>query len=163
MGKVLFISQRDYGQHNIDNAVLRAFNHFGGVENFIKHGENVLLKVNLVAGHDITRRVTTDPSIVRAVAKLVLSVGAKPFIADSPGIDNFKSAAKKAGFLDIADELGIECKELTEPVTLPVSKDSDFHKIQVSRDVINHGSQKFIRLHTWKAQSRLALQRWSQS
>ncbi|MBQ9596221.1 MAG: hypothetical protein IJR35_10225, partial [Synergistaceae bacterium] len=64
MSKVLFINQKDYTQHEIDNAILRAFNHFGGVNNFVKPGERVLLKVNLVSGHDIARRVTTDPSIV---------------------------------------------------------------------------------------------------
>ena len=155
MSKVLFISQRDYEQDKIDSAVLRAFNHFGGIESFIKSGERVLLKVNLVAGHDITRRVTTDPSIVRAAAKLVLSQGATPFIADSPGIDNFKSAAKKAGFLDVANELGIECKELIEPVTLPVSRDSDFHKIQVSKDVID--SDKIINLPKLKTHGQMLL------
>ena len=155
MSKVLFINQKDYTQQEIDSAVLRAFNHFGGVNNFIKSGERVLLKVNLVSGHDIARRVTTDPSIVRAVAKLILSAGATPFIADSPGIDNFKSAAKKAGFLDIANELGIECRELTEPANLPVSEDSDFHKIQVSKDVIN--ADKIINLPKLKTHGQMLL------
>ena len=111
--------------------------------------------MNLVSGHDIARRVTTDPSIVRAVAKLILSAGATPFIADSPGIDNFKSAAKKAGFIDIANELGIECRELTEPVNLPVSDDSDFHKIQVSKDVIE--SDKIINLPKLKTHGQMLL------
>ena len=155
MSKVLFINQKDYTQQEIDSAVLRAFNHFGGVNNFVKSGERVLLKVNLVSGHDIARRVTTDPSIVRAVAKLILSAGATPFIADSPGIDNFKSAAKKAGFIDIANELGIECRELTEPVNLPVSDDSDFHKIQVSKDVIE--SDKIINLPKLKTHGQMLL------
>ena len=155
MSKVLFINQKDYTQQEIDSAVLRAFNHFGGVDNFVKSGERVLLKVNLVSGHDIARRVTTDPSIVRAVAKLILSAGATPFIADSPGIDNFKSAAKKAGFIDIANELGIECRELTEPVNLPVSDDSVFHKIQVSKDVIE--SDKIINLPKLKTHGQMLL------
>ena len=72
MGKVLFISQKNYEQSEIDAAILRAFENFGGVRNFISKGDKVLLKVNLVSGHDVKRRVTTDPSIVRAVAKLVI-------------------------------------------------------------------------------------------
>ena len=95
MGKVFIVSQRTYSQPEIDSAVKRVFDHFGGIGAFVKKGERVLLKVNLVSGHDITRRVTTDPAIVRAVATLVLEAGGVPFIADSPGIDSFAHAAKK--------------------------------------------------------------------
>lgn len=140
MGKVLFIRQENYNQPEIDSAVLRAFNHFGGVSHFVSKGDRVLLKVNLVSGHDVARRVTTDPSIVRAVAKLVLDAGGVPFIADSPGIDSFKHSAEKAGFMAVAHELGIECRELTDPVDLPSHEGADFRRIQVSRQVIEADS-----------------------
>ncbi len=152
MRKVLFISQNNYRQNEIDSAVKRAFEHF---EMKFKPGEKILLKVNLVAGHDIERRVTTDPSIVRAAAKIILEQGAKPFIADSPGIDNFKNAAEKAGFLSVAQELGIECHELTEPVDLPVEKDADFKKIQVSRFVLE--ADKIINLAKLKTHGQMYL------
>lgn len=133
MSKVYFVRQGNYNQPEIDEAVRKSFAYFGGIERFISRGDKVLLKVNLVSGHDVTRRVTTDPSIVRSVAKSVLEAGAVPFIADSPGIDNFHKAAEKAGFIRVADELGIECKELTDPVDLPISDDAEYKKIQVSR------------------------------
>ena len=136
MGKVFFVKQNSYAQAEIDSAVKRVFDHFGGISHFVKSGMRVLLKVNLVSGHDIERRVTTDPSIVRAVSKLVLEAGAAPFIADSPGIDNFNRAAEKAGFIQVAQELGIECRELTDPVDLPASENASFKHIQVSRQVL---------------------------
>jgi len=152
MGKVLFISQNNYNQDEIDLAVTRAFNHFGIKFNT---GEKVLLKVNLVAGHEISRRVTTDPSIVRAAAKKVLEAGAVPLIADSPGIDNFKAAAEKAGFMQISRELGIECHELTDPVDLPVSPDANFKKIQVSKYVLE--ADKIISLAKLKTHGQMYL------
>ena len=155
MGKVLFIRQQNYNQSEIDSAVLRAFNHFGGITHFVSKGDKVLLKVNLVSGHDITRRVTTDPSIVRAVARLVLEAGGTPFIADSPGIDSFKSAAEKAGFMAVARELGIECQELTDPVDLPASEGADFKRIQVSRQVIE--ADKIISLAKLKTHGQMYL------
>ena len=136
MGKVFFARQQDYEQSGIDSAVRRVFDHFGGISEFVKKGERVLLKVNLVSGHDITRRVTTDPAVVRSVAKLVIEAGGVPFIADSPGIDNFRKAAEKAGFVGVAEELGIECRELTDPVDLPAGDGADFKRIQVSRQVL---------------------------
>lgn len=152
MGKVFFISQSNYNQDEIDNAVNRAFNHFGISFN---NGEKVLLKVNLVAGHEISRRVSTDPSIVRAAAKIILEHGAVPFIADSTGIDNFKNAAEKAGFMQIARELNIECKELTDPVDLPVREDADFKKIQVSKFVLE--ADKIINLAKLKTHGQMYL------
>ena len=155
MGKVLLIRQKNYNQNEIDSAILRAFNHFGGVEKFISKGDRVLLKVNLVSGHDIKRRVTTDPSIVRSVAKIIIDSGATPFIADSPGIDSFKSAAEKAGFFDVARELGIECRELTDPVDLPAHEGADFRHIQVSRQVIE--ADKVINLAKMKTHGQMYL------
>ena len=155
MGKVLFISQKNYEQSEIDAAILRAFEHFGGVHKFVSKGDKVLLKVNLVSGHDVERRVTTDPSIVRAAAKLVIEAGATPFIADSPGIDSFKGAAEKAGFMNIARELGIECHELTDPVDLPVNENADFRRIQVSKYVLE--SDKVINLAKLKTHGQMYL------
>ncbi len=152
MGKVLLISQNNYNQNEIDNAVKRAFNHFRISFN---RGEKVLLKVNLVAGHEVNRRVTTDPSIVRAAAKIILEQGAIPFIADSPGIDNFKNAAEKAGFMSVARELNIECRELIDPVDIQVKDDADFHKIQVSRYVLE--ADKIINLAKLKTHGQMYL------
>jgi uncharacterized protein (DUF362 family)/Pyruvate/2-oxoacid:ferredoxin oxidoreductase delta subunit len=94
------------------------------------------LKVNLVAGHETARRATTDPSLVRAVARFVLEAGGHPVIADSPGIDNFQKAAEKAGLADVGRELGVPCVELKDSVPLPAAPDASFRKIQVSRQVL---------------------------
>ena len=155
MGRILFIRQENYSQPEINEAVRRAFDHFGGINHFITKGDRVLLKVNLVSGHEVKRRVTTDPAIVRAVATLVLEAGGTPFIADSPGIDSFKGAAEKAGFMEIARELGIECIELTELVDLPAHDGADFRHIQVSRYVLE--ADKVINLPKLKTHGQMYL------
>ncbi len=115
-----------------------------------------MLKINLVSGHPIEKRVTTDPNVVKAVAEILLKHGAKPFMADSPGIDNFNNAAKKAGFKQIADELNIPCIELTDPVALPIKfKESGFKNIQVSRHVIE--ADKIISLPKLKTHGQMLL------
>ena len=155
MSKVFITRQSNYSQQEIDAAVKRVFDHFGGISHFVSKGERVLLKVNLVSGHDIERRVTTDPAIVRAVAELVLGAGGVPFIADSPGIDSFAKAAEKAGFTHIAQELGIECRELTDPIDLPVSDSAEFKHIQVSRQVLE--ADKVISLAKLKTHGQMYL------
>jgi uncharacterized protein (DUF362 family)/ferredoxin len=131
--KVLLLKRSGYGQAGIDSAVEEVFDFFGGVGQFVAPGARVLLKVNLVAGHEVERRVTTDPSVVRAVGRLVLRAGGRPVIGDSPGIDNFQRAAEKAGLADVGRELGIPCTELTDPVPLPTLPGASFHKIEVAR------------------------------
>ena len=155
MEKIFFVRQENYNQPEITEAVKRVFAHFGGIEQFIKKGDRVLLKVNLVAGHDISRRVTTDPTIVRTVASLVLEQGATPFIADSPGIDNFNRAAERAGFIQVARDLGIECHELTDPVELPHDETADYHRISVSKYVLE--ADKIINLAKLKTHGQMYL------
>ena len=155
MGKVFFARQDSYEQPEIDSAVKRVFDHFGGISEFVKAGERVLLKVNLVSGRDIEHRVTTDPSIVRTVARMVLDAGGVPFIADSPGIDSFQRAAEKAGFVQVAEELGIECRELTDPVELPHDDKAQFHRISVSKYVLE--ADKVISLAKLKTHGQMYL------
>lgn len=132
-GRLLMIRQDNYEQGAVDRAVQRAFDAFGGAGKFMRRGDKVVLKVNLVAGYSPERRVTTDPAVVRAAARAVLDCGARPVIADSPGIDRFASAAEKAGFIDIARELGIECAELTDPVPLEPAEGAVFRRIEAAR------------------------------
>ena len=129
--RILLLRREEYNLPAIAAAVHQIFQFFGGGERFITPGDKVLLKVNLVAGHKPERRVTTDPSIVEAVARLVMDYGGRPVVADSPGIDSFTRAAERAGFMDVARRLGIPCVELDDPVPLPPGE--SFHKIEVSR------------------------------
>ena len=152
MARVVFISQKNYNQPEIDSAVQRAFQEFGIV---INSGEKVLLKVNLVAGHGVSLRVSTDPAVVRSVAKYVLDSGGVPLIADSPGIDSFTHAAEKAGLMGVARELGVECHELTDPVDLPAGDGADFRKIQVGRYVLE--ADKIINLPKLKTHGQMYL------
>ncbi|MBQ7594243.1 MAG: DUF362 domain-containing protein [Synergistaceae bacterium] len=155
MGRIFFTRQNTYNQTEIDEAVAKSFDHFGGIQSFINRGDKVLLKVNLVSGHPVFHRVTTDPSIVRAVAKLVLDAGGIPLIADSPGIDNFTHAAEKAGFVQVAREFNIECHELTDPVDLPVNENASYKKIQVSKYVLE--ADKIINLPKLKTHGQMYL------
>ncbi|MCR5347395.1 MAG: DUF362 domain-containing protein [Fretibacterium sp.] len=131
MSRVLLIRQTDYEPSGIDSAIGRAFEFFGGGKHFVAPGDKVLLKVNLVAGHKPERRVTTDPSVVESVARLILDCGGHPVIGDSPGIDSFSRAAERAGLMDVARRLGIPCAELDDPVALPPGE--SFHKIEAAR------------------------------
>ena len=155
--KIFFARNNSYLNYDeVYKTVKRVFDFYGGVENLIKPGEKVLLKINLVSGHPIEKRVTTDPAVVKAVAQIVLEAGGKPFLADSPGIDNFNNAARKAGFMQVAEELNIPCHELTDPVPLPIKyENSGFKNIQVSKYVVE--ADKIISLPKLKTHGQMLL------
>ena len=49
---------------------------FGGMGQFVKQNEKVLLKVNLLSAKEPEKAVTTHPELVRAVAKASKKAGA---------------------------------------------------------------------------------------
>ena len=84
----------------------------GGIEAFVKAGDRVLLKPNLLTGARPTKECLTRPEIVYCVAKLVQSVGGKPFIGDSPAFGSARGVAKTNGLLELAKKAAIPIKDL---------------------------------------------------
>jgi uncharacterized protein (DUF362 family)/Pyruvate/2-oxoacid:ferredoxin oxidoreductase delta subunit len=96
----------------------------------------VLLKPNLLGAHEVEKRVTTDPSVVRAVAKLVLDCRGRPIISDSPSLVSFKRAAAKSGLIGVAKELGIEAMPFSEPVTVKTPQPSVHRSLEIAREAV---------------------------
>jgi uncharacterized protein (DUF362 family)/Pyruvate/2-oxoacid:ferredoxin oxidoreductase delta subunit len=76
---------QDYLLDNVRGAVKNSFDSLGGLGKFVKTGDKVLIKPNLLSAKDPSRAITTHPSVVQAVAEQVSALGAKPYIGDSPG------------------------------------------------------------------------------
>ena len=155
MAKVFTVKQDNYDQACVNSAINRIFSHFGGIEHYVKKGDTVLLKANMLSANEIEKRVTTDPSVVRAVAVEVINAGGKPIICDSPGLDKFSNVAKKSGLAAVAEDLKIPCEELTSPVELPSSNLSVFRKIEVSKKVID--ADVIINLPKMKTHGQMVL------
>lgn len=83
MTKISLLKCTDYNLAN--SAVKEAVNLLGGISAFVKPGEKILIKPNLLSIKSPDKAVTTHPEIVRAVIQLVKSAGAVPFVGDSPG------------------------------------------------------------------------------
>jgi uncharacterized protein (DUF362 family)/ferredoxin len=88
-------------------AVRRGVDLLGGVGRFVRSGERILLKPNLLVPRASDDAVTTHPSVFRAVAELLAEAGAILSYGDSPGFGGASIAARRAGLAGIADELDI--------------------------------------------------------
>lgn len=105
---VSIISCTEYKNDLVEIAVRELLEPLGGMGAFINTRERVLIKPNLLSDSKPEKNVTTHPSVVRAVVKLIKEAGATPVIGDDPGLSNFTKAAKAAGIEAVALETGTE-------------------------------------------------------
>ncbi len=131
MNQVCILKCDHYEESQIEQQIEALFDHFGGIEQFVKPGDKVLLKPNLIARKSPDTMAVTHPMVVKAVAKLVLSAGGVVTIADSPG------GIYKESYLDrIYEAAGL--KKLAEE--LPVRLNYDVGYQDVSVDI--HGKKR---------------------
>jgi len=84
-------------------------------------GRRVFLKVNLNKGGPPNRALNTHPEVVRGAVRWVRSHGGNPFFGDSCSIPGFTlHAARAAGYLNLAEEEGVEFLDLDRGPLVPL-------------------------------------------
>ncbi|MBF2076475.1 MAG: DUF362 domain-containing protein [Synechococcales cyanobacterium C42_A2020_086] len=96
---------QSYEQPALSAALLQVLEPLGGMQAFVKPGDRVLLKPNLLTGARPGKECTTRPELVYAVAQLVLAAGGKPFLGDSPAFGSARGVALANGYEPIVNEL----------------------------------------------------------
>ena len=91
----------DYNPAAVEAAVRRAVDLLGGMGRFVRPGQRVLVKTNLLLPSDPDRAIVTHPAVVRAVVLLAQEAGGRVLIADNPGVStihyNWQRAYERAG------------------------------------------------------------------
>lgn len=108
----------------------------GGMAAFVKPGQKVLVKPNLLAGKTPDKAVTTHPEIVRAVIKLAQNAGGKVVVGDSPGIGSGENVARKSGILAVAEETGSRFVPFETSVTIRPTGGT-FQQFEVAQAVLD--------------------------
>lgn len=90
MSTVSIVKCDDYEKNKVEEALRKSLELIGGIDRIIKKGDKVLLKVNITAVRPPEDAITTHPSVVRAVAKVIKELGAEVWIGESPGIYYWK-------------------------------------------------------------------------
>lgn len=83
--KVSLVKCETYEQDAVASSVKKSIDLIGGIKKFVKPGEKILIKPNLLGARQPERAITTHPEIVRAIIREIKSVQGIPFIGDSPG------------------------------------------------------------------------------
>ncbi len=127
----------------------------GGIKNFVKNGDLVLLKPNLLYGKAPEKAVTTHPSIVKGMIQIVREVGGIPFIGDSPSIGSLMRAAEKAGIKKVADENKCPLMEFNKPIFPPKGGGKFFKQLEIDQRVLE--ADVVINLPKWKTHGMMLL------
>lgn len=124
----------NYDPEAVRSAVRAALKPLGGMDAYVRHGQSVLLKPNLLIGKPPETAVTTHPEIVRAVALEVQDAGGEVFVGDSPAFGSIASVLSKNGIGDVAKELGIGIVPFGNPVSVAIPGGTAFKSVEISGD-----------------------------
>ena len=105
----------DYDEDKITANLQRHFDLLGGIRKFVKRGDIVLIKPNLIAPKPRCCATQTDPAVIYQTAKLLKDFGAKPFVGDSPAWANVFACIKKLDLEEPLKKLGVPVKQLNKP------------------------------------------------
>jgi uncharacterized protein (DUF362 family) len=104
---VSLLSAQSYDLEQLQTSLTTLLAPLGGMAAYVKPGDRVLLKPNLLTGSKPGREAITRPELVYAVAKLVQAAGGEPFLGDSPAFGSALGVAKANGYQSLMDELGL--------------------------------------------------------
>jgi len=131
----------------------------GGMTHYVKKGERVLLKTNLLIPSDPKKAVVTNPAVIQALAETVIQIGAVPFIGDSPSGQftkrRLEKTYQKSGLVSVANDLGIDLNYDTGVTKIDVPQGKKLKKTPIC-DYVLH-AEKIIAVPKIKTHSYMIM------
>lgn len=87
----------------------------GGMQAFVKPGQCVLLKPNLISAFAVERAATTHPAVLWAAIILAQEAGGRVLVGDSPGMGTLTRVAQACGLNPVLQETGATLVDFSEP------------------------------------------------
>ncbi|MBW2451844.1 MAG: DUF362 domain-containing protein [Deltaproteobacteria bacterium] len=127
-----------YEPEHVENALRQLLEPLGGMKAFVKPGQKVLIKPNLLMGKPPEKAVTTHPEIVRQTILLAQEAGGIIYVGDSPGLGKSEVVARKCGVYDVIKSTGATFApfEVSRPITIK-DNSGTFHHLEVAADVMD--------------------------
>ncbi|GAB4178610.1 MAG: DUF362 domain-containing protein [Geothermobacteraceae bacterium] len=135
MNRVSLAQLGDYRPEAVRQALDDLLEPLGGMKAFVRPGQKVLIKPNMLAGKHPDRAVTTHPAIVRAVIERVQAAGGSVSVGDSPGLGKPDQVARKCGILEVIEQTGARFAPFAESVPVEL-KAGTFHRLELARDIL---------------------------
>jgi uncharacterized protein (DUF362 family) len=131
---VSLIRATSYDRAQLRHSIETLLEPLGGMAAFVKPGDRVLLKPNLLTGARPTKECVTRPEVVYCVAQMVQAAGGKPFLGDSPAFGSALGVATANGYLPIIEELKLPVVEMKGKRYETASE--DFNHLLLSKEAM---------------------------
>ncbi len=131
---VSLVHAADYDCTTLPQALKQVLSPWGGIEHFVKPGDRVLLKPNLLTGARPTKECVTRPEIVYWVAKMVQDAGGQPFLGDGPAFGSAKGVAFANGYQAMVEELNLPIVEFHGQRYATISQ--EFNHLLLSKEAM---------------------------
>ena len=105
--QVALVRCDSYEPARVAAAIRRGIDLLGGIEKFAQSGERIVLKPNLLSAHPPEENVTTHPTVIKAIAEIMLENGVKVFIGDSATRGHLAKILRESGMQTVIDELNL--------------------------------------------------------
>ncbi|MGD0573006.1 MAG: DUF362 domain-containing protein [Sedimentisphaerales bacterium] len=139
----------EYREPVVAEAIARQFELLGGIGQFIKKGDSVLLKPNLIAPKPRRCATQTDPAVIIETAKILKDFGARPFVGDSPAWGDIFKCVSILGLEESLKKLGVPVRQLDKPVKRKIAG------VDVGISSAALDADKIINLPKFKAHQQL--------
>lgn len=107
---------------DLHNVVTELLAGLGGLSAFVRPGQSVLIKPNLLTDRTPDEAVTTHPALVRTVVRMVKELGARPSVGDSPASAvKLERVWERTGMLDMCREEDVPLLNLEQAGSVPFS------------------------------------------
>ncbi len=133
LSDVSLVRCADYGQERVEQAVRRAVSLLGGISTFVKSGDRILIKPNLLKACHPSGAVTTHPELLRATIRLVREAGGIALVGDSPGFGELRKVCERSGIMEVVLQEGAVLAEMEEAVQL--KNRGQFQRFEIARAV----------------------------
>jgi uncharacterized protein (DUF362 family) len=125
----------EYDPDRVYAALERGVELIGGLDQFVRPGEHILLKPNILAAEPPDQAVTTHPAVLAACAQLLDKGGATVAFGDSPGFESAAAAVKKSGMYEAGATHGATYAPFAGARPLPVGADASGPSLSVARAI----------------------------
>ncbi len=150
--KVSIVKCNSYKLDLVKSVLQKSLDNLGGLKVFIKEGESVLLKPNLLMAKKAEESVTTHPILIEALILLLKKhkVG-RIALGDSPAMESALKVMKISGIYDVCKKHDVEVLEFTDEVV--VNDESNFVVKKFSVAKASSSFDKIINLPKMKTHS----------
>ena len=134
VSRVAVLRCNDYSEDNVYRTMKAGIDLLGGIGRFADPEENILVKPNFLHSSDKSKAVTTHPSVIKSMLRLLSVSGyGKVRFGDSPAMGSCRTAAAALGLED--GVYGAHIADMSEAVDVPFPEGTTAKHFKFAKEV----------------------------